>query len=184
MAKIQSFKAQLRNGGARSNQYTVSIILPPTLVANGNDASRALSFLVNATSLPAVTIDNINVPYRGRPVNVAGERSFAPWTVSVINDGDFLVRNAFEQWSDAIANFDSTNGIVDPTQYQIEMSVIQLDRNGNAIKNYRFYDAYPTEISQIALSYDTPNVETFDVTFMYNYYLTNKDIDVDVDFEK
>lgn len=153
-------------------------MLPPTIVPNGTEASRALSFLVNATSLPAVTIDNIPMAYRGRPVNFAGERSFAPWNITVINDGDFLVRNAFERWSDAIANFDSTNGLVDPTQYQIEASVIQLDRNGNALKNYKFFDVYPTEIGQIALSYENPQIETFDVTLMYNYYLPDQAVDV------
>lgn len=171
MARIQTFKEQVRNGGARSNQFTVSINIPPQFA--GGDANRAISFLVNATSLPAVSIGNINMPFRGRPVNFAGEREFAPWNVTVINDGDFLVRNAFERWSDAIANFDATNGLVNPIEYQIDMSVIQLDRNGNALKAYKFFDAYPTEIGQIALSYENPQIETFDVTFMYNYYLTS-----------
>lgn len=176
MANIQAFKAQVRNGGARSNQFTVSIMLPPSIVPGGTEASRALSFLVNATSLPAATIDNIPMAFRGRPVNFAGERSFQPWSVTVINDGDFLVRNGLEAWSNAIANFDSTNGLVDPTQYQIEASVIQLDRNGNALKTYKFFDLYPTDIGQIALSYENPQIETFDVTFQYNYYLPDQPV--------
>lgn len=168
MPTISDFKAQLRQGGARSNQFTVELTFPA--IAGAGEAARAASFLCNATSLPAVTVENINLPYRGRPVNFAGERSFAAWSITVINDGDFLIRNAFERWSDGIANFDATNGLVNPGDYQTDMRVLQLDRNGSTLKTYKFYDAYPVELGQIALSYDNQNIQTFDVTFQYNYY--------------
>ena len=159
----------MRQGGARSNQFTVELTFP--VFAGQGNASRAASFLCNATSLPAVSIENIQLQYRGRPVNFAGERSFQPWSITIINDGDFLIRNAFERWSNAIANFDATNGLVNPADYQVDMRVIQLDRNGSKLKTYKFFDAYPTEVGQIGLSYDNPNIQTFDVTFMYNYYV-------------
>ena len=169
MPTISDFKAQMRQGGARSNQFTVELTFP--VFAGQGNASRAASFLCNATSLPAVSIENIQLQYRGRPVNFAGERSFQPWSITIINDGDFLIRNAFERWSNAIANFNATNGLVNPADYQVDMRVIQLDRNGSRLKTYKFFDAYPTEVGQIGLSYDNPNIQTFDVTFMYNYYL-------------
>lgn len=169
MPTISDFKAQMRQGGARSNQFTVELTFP-AFAGQGN-ASRAASFLCNATSLPAVSIENIQLQYRGRPVNFAGERSFQPWSITIINDGDFLIRNAFERWSDAIANFNATNGLVNPVDYQVDMRVIQLDRNGSKLKTYKFFDAYPTEVGQIGLAYDNPSIQTFDVTFMYNYYL-------------
>lgn len=168
MPTISDFKAQLKQGGARSNQFTVELTFPAFATAGG--AARAASFLCNATSLPAVTVDNITVPYRGRPVNFAGERSFAPWSITIINDGDFLIRNAFERWSNEIANFNATNGLQNPLQYQVDLRVIQLDRNGQQLKAYKFFDAYPTEIGPMALSYDNPNIQTFDVSFQYNYY--------------
>ena len=87
-----------------------------------------------------------------------------------INDGDFLIRNAFERWSDAIANFGSTNGLKNPADYQVDLRVIQLDRNGAELKTYKFFDAYPSEIGTVALSYDNPNIQTFDVTFEYNFF--------------
>lgn len=158
----------MRQGGARSNQFTVELTFP-AFAGQGN-TSRAASFLCNATSLPAVSIENIQLQYRGRPVNFAGERSFQPWSITIINDGDFLIRNALERWSHAIANFDATNGLVNPADYQVDMRVIQLDRNGSKLKTYKFFDAYPTEVGQIGLSYDNPSIQTFDVTFMYNYY--------------
>lgn len=169
MATISDFRAQLKQGGARSNQFTVELTFPA--VAAAGQAARAASFLCNATSLPAVTVGNIQMQYRGRPVNFAGEREFAPWSITVINDGDFLVRNAFERWSDAIALFDATEGLQNPGDYQVDLRVIQLDRNGNELKSYNFKDAYPTELGALALSYDNPNIQTFDVSFQYNYYV-------------
>jgi hypothetical protein len=168
MPTISDFKSQLKQGGARSNQFTVELTFPAFATAGG--AARAASFLCNATSLPAVTIDDINMPYRGRPVHFAGERSFAPWSITVINDGDFLIRNAFERWSNAIANFNATNGLQNPLDYQVDLRVIQLDRNGQQLKAYKFFDAYPTELGQIGLSYANPEIQTFEVNFQYNFY--------------
>ena len=168
MPTISDFKSQLKQGGARSNQFTVELTFPALATAGG--AARAASFLCNATSLPAVTVQELNMPYRGRPVYFAGERTFAPWSITVINDGDFLVRNAFERWSNAIANFNATNGLQNPTDYQVDLRVLQLDRNGNQLKAYKFFDAFPTEIGQMTLSYDNPNIQTFDVQFVYNFY--------------
>jgi hypothetical protein len=168
MTTISDFKAQLRQGGARSNQFTVELTFPA--IANANGAARAASFLCNATTLPAVTVANIPLVYRGRPVNFAGEREFAAWSITVINDGDFLIRNAFENWSNAIANFNATNGLQNPLDYQVDMRVIQLDRNGAQLKAYKFKDAYPTEIGSIGLSYANPEIQTFEVTFQYNFY--------------
>lgn len=168
MPTISDFKAQLKQGGARSNQFEVELTFP--IVAAAGQASYVGRFLCNATSLPAVTVGNLAVAYRGRPVNLAGEREFAPWSVTILNDGDFLIRNAFERWSNAIANFDATNGLSSPYTYQTDMRVVQMDRNGNKLKAYKFFDAYPTELGAMALSYENPAIQTFDVTFQYNFY--------------
>lgn len=168
MPTISDFKAQLRQGGSRSNQFVVELTFPG--VAAAGNAARAASFLCNATSLPAVTVANIPLQYRGRPVNFAAEREFAPWNITIINDGDFLIRNAFERWSNAIANFNATDGLVNPADYQVDLRVIQLDRNGVELKTYKFKDAYPTELGAIGLSYENPAIQTFDVTFVYNFY--------------
>ena len=111
--------------------------------------------------------------YRGRPVNFAGERTFAPWTITIYNETTFNIRNAFEQWSHGIQNLNATNGIVNPRDYQVDMSVHQLDRNGAQVKSYKFVDAYPITISTIQLDYDNPQIEMFDVTFQYNYWTSN-----------
>lgn len=170
MANIDSFKANMIGGGARANQFYVSLTFP-SFVSGGSLASAKGQFVCKGAQLPASTIDNTPVNYRGRQVNFAGERTFAPWTVTVLNDNDFLIRNAMEAWMNGINNNVSNTGLVNPAQYQVDMEVFQLDRNGNPIKAYKFVDAYPTEVGAIELNFDTNNqIEEFTVTFQYNYW--------------
>lgn len=173
MANISDFKAQLIGGGARANQFFVQLSFPSYVTAGPVTGLRA-QFMCKAASLPASTIENIPLQYRGRAVNIAGERTFAPWTITVYNDVDFGIRNAMEQWSNGIQNLSSTNGRVNPRDYQVDLEVHQLDRNGAIVKTYKFVDAFPIEIGAIALDFDQANtVETFDVTFQYNYWTSN-----------
>ena len=170
MANISDFKAQLIGGGARANQFRVELSFPSYVTAGPVVGLRA-QFMCKAAQLPASTVENIPLQYRGRAVNIAGERTFAPWTVSVYNDVDFGIRNALEQWSNGIQNLSSTNGRTNPRDYQVDLQVHQLDRNGAIVKTYKFIDAFPIEVGAIALDFDTVNtVETFDVTFQYNYW--------------
>jgi (p)ppGpp synthase/HD superfamily hydrolase len=112
--------------------------------------------------------------YRGRPVNFAGERTFQPWTVSVYNDVSFNIRNALEVWQDGIQNYNTTLGRTNPTTYQVDLQVYQLDRSGAIIKAYKFIDAMPTNIGAIQLDFDQQNqIEQFDVEFTYNYFTSN-----------
>jgi hypothetical protein len=173
MANISDFKAQLIGGGARANQFRVELAFP-TYVAAGPVVGVKSQFLCKAAQLPASTIENVPLQYRGRAVNIAGERTFAPWTITVYNDTDFAIRNAMENWSNGVQNLTTTNGRVNPRDYQVDLLVHQLDRNGAIVKTYKFVDAYPTEIGAIALDFDSANtVETFDVTFQYNYWTSD-----------
>lgn len=170
MANISDFKAQLIGGGARANQFRVELSFPSYVTAGPVVGLRA-QFMCKAAQLPASTLENIPLQYRGRAVNIAGERTFAPWTVSIYNDVDFGIRNAMEQWSNGIQNLSSTNGRTNPRDYQVDLQVHQLDRNGAIVKTYKFIDAYPIEVGAIALDFDQANtIETFDVTFQYNYW--------------
>lgn len=173
MANISDFKAQLTGGGARANQFRVELAFP-SFVPAGPVVGLKSQFLCKGAQLPASTLENIPLQYRGRAVNIAGERTFAPWTISVYNDTDFAIRNAMETWSNGIQSLQTTNGIVNPRDYQVDLMVHQLDRNGAVVKTYRFIDAYPTEVGAIALDYDQANaIETFDITFTYNYWTSN-----------
>lgn len=170
MANIADFKAQMLGGGARPNQFRVNLTFP-NYTTLGVVAGVRGQFLCKAAQLPASTIENIPVLYRGRPVNFAGERTFQPWTVTIYNDTSFGIRNALEQWQSGIQNYDSTDGRTNPTDYQVDLTVEQLDRNGATIKSYKFFDAMPTNISAIALDFEQQNaIEQFDVEFTYNYF--------------
>jgi T4-like virus tail tube protein gp19 len=170
MANIADFKAQMIGGGARPNQFRVELSFP-SYVTLGVVAGARAQFLCKAAQLPASTIETLPVLYRGRPVNFAGERTFQPWTVTVYNDTTFGIRNALEQWQSGIQNYNTTNGRVNPTDYQVDLNVHQLDRNGAIIKSYKFVDAFPTTISAIGLDYEQQNaIEQFDVEFQYNFF--------------
>lgn len=170
MANIDSFKANLLGGGARANQFFVQLTFPNYVVA-GAALSAKGQFVCKGAQLPASTIDNTPVNFRGRQVNLAGERTFAPWTVTILNDNDFALRNAFEAWQNGINDVANNTGRLAPTAYQVDLDVYQLDRNGTPVKHYKFVDAYPTETSAIELNFDTNNqIEEFTVTFQYNYW--------------
>ena len=170
MANIADFKAQMIGGGARPNQFRVELVFP-TFVPLGIVAGQRAQFLCKATTLPASTIETIPVLYRGRQVQFAGERTFAPWSVSIYNDTSFNIRNAMEQWQAGIQNYSSTEGRVNPRDYQVDLQVHQLDRAGAIIKSYKFVDAFPTLIGPIGLDFDQQNqIEQFDVEFNYNYF--------------
>jgi hypothetical protein len=170
MANIADFKAQMIGGGARPNQFRVELSFP-SYVTLGVVAGARAQFLCKAAQLPASTIETLPVLYRGRPVNFAGERTFQPWTVTIYNDTTFGIRNALEQWQSGIQNYNTTNGRVNPTDYQVDLNVHQLDRNGAIIKSYKFVDAFPTTISAVGLDYEQQNaIEQFDVEFQYNFF--------------
>jgi len=173
MANIADFKAQMIGGGARPNQFRVEMTFP-SYVTLGVVAGQRAQFLCKAAQLPASTIETLPVLFRGRPVNFAGERTFQPWTVSIYNDTTFGIRNALEQWQSGIQNYNTTDGRVNPSEYQVDLNVHQLDRNGAIIKSYKFVDAFQTNISAIGLDYEQQNaIEQFDVEFTYNFFTSN-----------
>jgi len=174
MATISAFKAQMQGGGARPNQFRVELTFPAFIGSIATAAGNAAQFLCRTAILPASTMEDITAAYRGRPVHFAGERTFQPWTVGVYNDTNFLIRNTMERWHNGVLSYTATNGIQRPGDYQVDMSVYQLDRNDRVIKTYKFFDAYPTSVGQIALDFETNNqIEIFDVEFTYNYFTTD-----------
>jgi hypothetical protein len=172
MANINDFKAKLAGGGARANQFKVTMPFPGYAQVGGE--IEDLAFLCTATSIPAMNIGNVNVPFRGRQIKIAGDRTFGDWSVTVLNDTNFKLRNAFERWQNGINNMTDNEGLSNPVDYQVDVFVDQLDRNGNTLKSYTLRGAYPTTIAAIPLNYETNNaVEDFDVTFEYQYFETN-----------
>lgn len=171
MANISDFKAALAGGGARPNLFQVGVTFP-SFVSNGALASRQIQLLGHAASLPASKLKTFSTPFQGRPVYQAAEREFEDWKVSIYNDTSFLLRNAFEEWMNSVQNAESLGGIAQPGLYQVPLQVYQLDRSGSILQYYDIQDAFPTDVSAIELSFGEVNgIETFDVTFKYNYYV-------------
>ena len=170
LRKISDFKSRLSGGGARPNLFDVELAFPDA-VAIANDVLQKSRFLVKAAALPASTIAPVDIPFRGRILKVAGDRTFETWTVTVINDADFAIRSAFEKWMNAINKLDDASGITDPEQYQKDATVHQLDRDGGVLRSYKFWDIYPTNISTIDLSYETTDtIEEFTVEMQVHWW--------------
>ena len=167
---INDFKANLIGGGARANQFRVTIT-PPAGIAIGLDVRRT-SFLCTATNLPASTLGEIAVPFRGRNIYVSGDRP-APetWTVTFYNDTDFMIRNAMERWQNGINDYAENTGVTSPADYQTDLFVEQLDRDDTVLKTYIFRNSYPLTIAAIDLSSaEAGELETFEVTWRYQHF--------------
>ena len=170
MANIDDFKANLIGGGARANQFRVTITPPPG-IAIGLDVRRA-SFLVTASNLPASNLGEIPVPFRGRNIYVSGDRPAPePWSTTFYNDTDFMVRNAMERWHNGINDFANNTGAVNSADYQTDLFVEQLDRDDTILKTYIFIAAYPLTVAAIELSTaEATEIETFEVNWRYQHF--------------
>jgi hypothetical protein len=165
---ITEFKNRLVGGGARPNLFEVRINFPTTLTGNLSDLDR---FMVKAAALPASNIGPIDVPFRGRILKVAGDRTFDTWTVTVINDTNFEIRHAFENWMNAINKVSDATGFTALSDYTQDAYVDQLGRDGGVLRTYHFHDVFPTNISQIELSYDTSDsIEEFTVELQVQWW--------------
>ncbi len=164
---VDDFKSKLTGGGARSNMFKVTCNFPG--YAQGD--VELTSFLCKAAQLPASIINPVEVNFRGRKLQMAGDRTFEPWTVTILNDVDFVVRNAFERWSNGINKHVDGRGLANPTEYMADMVVEQLDKNGDSVKRYDIRGTFPTNISEIDLSYDNENeIEEFTVELQVQYW--------------
>jgi hypothetical protein len=169
---VGDFRGRLTGGGARPSHFKVTLAYPslPGLASTGLDNDQ---FLIKAASLPSSTIQTIEVPWKGRIVKVAGERTFANWQVTIINDTAFEHRNKLEKWSNLILNHTKTNGEYAPTAYTAVLTVEQLDRNGDTLKTYEFKDCFPVSIGDISLDFGNANaIEEYNVEFSVDHWET------------
>lgn len=181
---ISDFKSRLVGGGARPNLFEVRMTDLPDFVDDW--PSETFQFMCKAAALPASNIAAIDVPFRGRIFKVAGDRTIDTWTITVINDEDFRIRNAMEAWMDGIAKLSNNLGATNPSAYMRNATVFQLGRgatprsvNSDGERNavlaeYEFIDIFPTNISEIALSYDSSDtIEEFTVEFQVQSFNLN-----------
>ena len=169
MADITGFRASIGTGIVRANQFRVTLKFP-AIMAGYENISALGQFHVRAASLPASTIAAVPVYYQGRAINVAGEREFQPWAVTVYNE-NFAVRDALMTWSHRINNLNNNTGVITVADYQADLFVEQLDRNGKVLKTITIHHAMPVRVGEIALDFqDNNNVEMFGCEFVYNYF--------------
>ena len=187
---LSQFKNRLAGGGARPNLFEVNIPSFPAALGRrvwrngGKRENGTFKFLAKAAQLPASTIAEVPVPFRGRILKVAGDRTFDTWTVTIINDEDFQLRTAFEQWMNVMSKLNDATGVTNPSSYMTDAYVTQLGRGrvaestrnrrggrSSTLRNYKFFDVFPTEVSAIELSYDnTDQIEEFTVSFQVQYF--------------
>tara|TARA_B110000238_G_scaffold190859_1_gene224458 strand:+ start:3771 stop:4298 length:528 start_codon:yes stop_codon:yes gene_type:complete len=164
---VDDFKSKLVGGGARANMFKVTCNFPS--YAQGD--VELTSFLCKGASIPASIIAPIMVPFRGRQLQIAGDRTFEPWTLTIINDSSYSVRGSFERWMDGINQHANNTGLSNPVDYQADMIVEQLDKQGNVTKKYDLRGTFPTNLSTIDLSYETENtIEEFTVELQVQYW--------------
>lgn len=186
---ISNFKSRLVGGGARPNLFEVDIPNLPVAAGNAEWPAETFKFLCKAANLPASNVNPIDVPFRGRILKVAGDRTIDPWTITVINDEDFRIRTALELWMNGITKLDNNTGATNPSSYMANAFVHQLGRGADLgresttnsdiaggtgitpLRTYMFYDIFPTNVSPIDLSYESADIiEEYTVEFQVQYW--------------
>jgi T4-like virus tail tube protein gp19 len=182
MFNVQKFRdAGLAFGGARPSLFAVSMVFPRAIAIPSGSPEKA-SFLIRSASIPASTLGQIEVPYAGRKIKVSGDRTYSDWNITVMNDEDWGLRQAFEEWHRGINEWQG-NFMIPPFvdagstagTYKVDLAVTQFSKDGETpIAEYAFIGAFPTEIGPIQLDWETTNqIETFDVTFAYDYWVAS-----------
>ena len=168
---IDEFKTKgLKLGGARANLFKVTLT-PPT----GLSPTDNFSFLCKTTSIPTSTIGPISIPFMGRDIKIAGDRTFTEWSTTIINDEDFHIRNVLEQWMNKIKSHttireDVSN--VTTNSYKKDITLSQLSKNGGVIKKYKFMNAFPSTLTEIALDFGSSDIEEYTCTWNYDWWET------------
>ena len=173
---VAEFRANMVGDGARPNLFAVTLVFP-AIVTGGTEAGQKTTFMAKSSMLPGSTVNSITLPYFGRELKFSGNRTFAQWNITVINDEDFIIRNAMESWM-GVLNSHAGNirnpGAINSTSYSVDALVNQYGKAGNIIKSYKFVGLFPTDIAPIDLDWSSNDtIEDYSITFDYQYWTSN-----------
>jgi len=176
---VDQFKKTLKGGGARSNLFTVELDLPDAISFDGEGSLNEFSqFLVKTAEIPGSTISPIIIPFRGRQLKISGDKTFEPWTVTILNDVDFTIRRSLESWMNFMNNHQDNQGESNPVNYEANLKVAQIDRNTGTVRDgqqWTFVGAWPSDLAAIPVSFDAENqIEEYQVTFQYQYWTSDR----------
>ena len=171
---LDQFRSKLKDGGARPSLFEMELRWPQT-VTTGVDAAKASRFMVKVSEIPPSTLTPIQVGYFGRKLNVVGDRQFTPLSVTIINDEDFIIRKALEEWLDRMAGVSSAvsqyRGGSSEGGYTTTLSLTQFGRQGDRLRTYEFVGAFPNNVAAIPVDWDsTDSIETYTCEFTYQWW--------------
>ena len=170
---VTEFRANMIGDGARPNLFQVTLSFP-TVANNGTAAAQKTTFMAKSAQLPGSTVGTVPLYYFGRELKFAGNRTFTDWTLQIINDEDFTIRNALESWMNAI---NSHTGNVrnasagSPAGYTVDAKVDQYGKTGNIVKSYNFVGLFPLDLAPIDLDWGSnDSIEEYSATFAYQWW--------------
>jgi hypothetical protein len=173
---VAEFRANMIGDGARPNLFSVSLVFP-TIATNGTAAGQQTTFMAKSAQLPGSTVGTVPVFYFGRELKFAGNRTFTDWTLQIINDENFLIRNSLESWMNSInshAGNVRTDAAASPSSYTVDAIVTQYGKTGNVLKEYKFVGLFPLDIAPIDLDWGSNDViEEYSTTFAFQYWESN-----------
>lgn len=170
---VAQFRSELIGDGARPNLFQVNLTFP-TIANNSSAASKKVTFMARAAQLPGSSVGTVPVYYFGRELKFAGNRTFADWTLQIINDEDFAIRRSLESWMNAVnshtGNLRNT-AAESPTGYTTDATVTQYGKSGKELKKYNFVGMFPIDVAPIDLDWSSnDSIEEYSVTFAYQYW--------------
>ena len=177
---VTEFNSNLKQGGARPSLFQVELLFPQ--VTGIKQPTVKSKFLVKGTTIPASTIGSYDVFFHGKAIKVAGDRTFDTWETTIINDEDYGIRVAIEQWMDLIAEhklnkrnevFTSKEG--EAASYKQSLKVTQFSKSGKDIHHYHFLGAFPTALSTIALDWGSSEIEEYTCTWTYDRWMPGRE---------
>ena len=169
---INNFRANLIGQGARPNLFEVTIPFP-TAVTTG-DASQKTTFMCKATSIPGADIASFTVPYFGRTIKLAGNRTFAEWSTTIINDEDFAVHAGLTNWMNGINGHADNSRTLSAADYQVDAEVVHYAKDGSVAKTITLVNCWPSSLAAIELGWESNDaIEDFTVTWQYDYWQAN-----------